>query len=134
MFYLYRYINFYWYKKKSIILAKGSDKSWCKFLGGKNVEVCPTNNQNEWVTEIIMVKYLRYLVKNWANNEPWALILVCFKAHHTSEVIKVAAELNINLIFVSAAWYIFIRSSKIKNALVNQIRYFIRKGKIRNNY
>lgn len=87
--------------KKLIILTKGTEKSCAKFKANKDIEVWPTNNDNGWVNEEIMLRYLDY-IHGMTQGTPCALILDVFKAHHTLNVIKRANELNIQLIFVPA--------------------------------
>lgn len=41
-----------------IILTKGTEKTCPKFKAGKDSEFWPTNNQNDWVNEEIMIQYL----------------------------------------------------------------------------
>lgn len=98
--------------KDLILLTKGTEKSCAKFNGedGKqkkskkksDIEIWPTNNDNGWVNEEIVLKYLRHLHDHWSLGQPCALIMDCFKAHHTAKVIRLAGSLNIELIFVPA--------------------------------
>lgn len=85
-----------------IVLSKGGDKACDKFAHLKNVEIWPTYNENGWMNESIMLRYLEYFHVNIAKHQPCALVLDCYKAHHTLAVIKRASELNIQLIFVPA--------------------------------
>lgn len=48
----------YYEVKKMIILTKGTEKTCPKFKAGKDSEFWPTNNQNGWVNEEIMIQYL----------------------------------------------------------------------------
>lgn len=98
--------------KDLILLTKGTEKSCAKFNGedGKqrkskkksDIEVWPTNNDNGWVNEEVVLKYLHHLHDNWSHGQPCALIMDCYKAHHTGKVIRLAGNLNIELIFVPA--------------------------------
>ena len=96
--------------KELILLTKGTEKSCSKYFTDdemkkkkkKKFEVWPTNNQNGWVNEEIVLRYLKHLHDNWSKGQPCALIMDCYKAHHTLNVIKKADDLNIQLIFVPA--------------------------------
>lgn len=48
------------------------------------------------------MRYLKHLHDNWSKGQLCALIIDCYKVHHTLKVIKMADELNIQLIFVLA--------------------------------
>lgn len=90
-----------------ILLTKGTEQPCLKYFydeekKNKSFEVWPTNNKNGWVNEEIVLKYLKHLHKNWSKGQPCALLMDCYKAHHTLKVIKLVDELNIQLIFITA--------------------------------
>lgn len=73
--------------KKLIILTKGTEKSCEKFKANKNIEVWPTYNENGWINEDIMLRYLDFIYK-MTHGRLCALILNVFKAHHALKVIN----------------------------------------------
>ena len=90
-------------KMPLIILTKGTtDASTTKFRAGDETEVWPTGNQQGWMNEEMMVKYLYHLHEKFAETYPCALILDCYRAHRTDLVKDVARNLGIKLIYVPA--------------------------------
>lgn len=86
-----------------IIIAAGlTDRSCEKFKVRGDTQVWPSENLKGWMNEDIMIHYLDYLHHNWAEKEPCALLLDCFKAHCTKKVREYARRLFIELIYVPA--------------------------------
>lgn len=89
--------------KPLILLTKGkTEASASKFRITDSTEVWETGNQQGWMNEAIMLKYLTHLHIKLAEGFPCALVLDCYKAHRTTEVKKLARKLRIELIFVPA--------------------------------
>lgn len=87
-----------------IFLSKGSDEKRAreKYNVKKNVEVWCTNTDNCWTNEEIMIRYLKHVHSKFAKNNPCALILDVYPSHRTKNVLQMAGDLNIDLIFVPA--------------------------------
>lgn len=89
--------------KPLILLTKGkTEAATSKFRTTDSTEVWETGNQQGWMNETIMLKYLNHLHEHFAEGFPCALVLDCYKAHRTKEVKKLAKKLRIQLIFVPA--------------------------------
>lgn len=90
-------------RKPIVILTKDStEASTTKFRARDGTEVSPTGNQQGWMNEEIMIRYLRHLHTNLADTFECALVLDCFRAHCTDAVKEEAKRLGIKLIFVPA--------------------------------
>ena len=61
-----------------------------------------THSESGWVTEDVFSQYLNHIRQYFDDMEKIYLILDVFPAHRHQKVIKEAAELNIDLIFIPA--------------------------------
>lgn len=88
-----------------IILKKGKNRNKglnTKLRSGDATELWYTNNNQGWVNEDIMLRYLDWLSINFTEGFPSVVVCDCYKAHLTPSVREKASSLNILLVVVPA--------------------------------